>query len=150
MRNERLKIRHNFWFRLLLVSFSVIILVLVYIFQRIDILAWVGLMDFSSEHPNFVFSINRIVRVVLNDFACFILIFVFFERKHLKVAFFVFLIELFFILPLYLLIKLSLEGDSEISSPLLSQIHRLIVNPTLMVLLIAGFIYQKFIEKASV
>ncbi len=61
----------------------------------------------------------------------------------MKVAFLLFLVELFIILPLYFWIKLSTEGDSELSSPLLSQIHRLIINPTLMILLIVSFLYQK-------
>ena len=81
----------------------------------------------------------------MNDFACLLLIYVFFEdKKYLKMGFWVFLIELLVILPIYLVLKLSLEGTSEISSPLLSQIHRLIVNPTLMILLMLGFVYQKY------
>jgi exosortase F-associated protein len=101
-------------------------------------------MFFLEAGPNTVFVANRVIRVILNDFACFLLIYgLFKESKYLKIAFLVFLAELFVILPLYLALKLSLEGDSEISSPLLSLIHRLIVNPTLMLLLIAGFIYQK-------
>jgi exosortase F-associated protein len=68
---------------------------------------------------------------------------VFQEQKYVKVAWYVFLIEVLVILPVYFAIKLSLEGDSEISSPLLSQIHRMIVNPMLMFLLMAGFFYQR-------
>jgi hypothetical protein len=52
-------------------------------------------------------------------------------------------VEVFLLLPAYFIVKLTLEGDSEISSPLLSQIHRLIVNPLLMFLLMVGFVYQR-------
>jgi exosortase F-associated protein len=65
------------------------------------------------------------------------------ERKYLTLSFYLFLVEVGLLLPIYFIVKLSLEGDSEISSPLLSQIHRLIVNPLLMFLLMVGFIYQR-------
>ncbi len=63
--------------------------------------------------------------------------------KYVKVGSYLQLIEMFVVLPLYFVVKLKLEGDSEISSPLLSQFHRLIINPTLMVLLMIGFYYQR-------
>lgn len=56
----------------------------------------------------------------------------------------VFLLELLIVLPFYMVAKLTLEGDSEISAPLLSFIHRLIVNPLLMMVLLAGLLYQKY------
>jgi exosortase F-associated protein len=137
--------------RICLSVLALVILASVYIFQHTSLTSlMISLLDQSSWriHPNLVFAINRAARLVLNDLACFILIYAFFQdRKYLKVAFWVFLVELLVILPLYLSVKLSLEGDSEISSPLLSQIHRLIVNPTLMILLIMGFFYQKLTYK---
>lgn len=82
--------------------------------------------------------------MVANDLACMILIVVFFrEKKYLTAAWYLFVVELVVILPVYFLVKLSLEGASELSSPLLSQFHRIIVNPILMILLMAGFLYQK-------
>lgn len=99
-------------------------------------------------HPNAIFALNRTARLTLNDLACFLIILaVFREKKYLKLAFFVFLVELMVILPVYLVVKLGLEGDSEISSPLLSQVHRLIVNPMLMILLMAGFLYQRYFKR---
>jgi exosortase F-associated protein len=119
----------------------------VYLFQRTNLIGPDGGL-FTTAPPNLVFVANRVVRLILNDFACFLLIYALFkEYKYLKIAFIMFLVELLFILPIYFLLKLSLEGDSEISSPLLSLIHRLIVNPTLMLLLIAGFVYQKNLPK---
>ncbi len=81
----------------------------------------------------------------MNDASCFLLISALFkERKYVTVAFWVFLFELLVLLPVYFLLKLSIEGDSEMSSPLLSQLHRLIINPTLMLLLMISFFYQRF------
>ena len=127
---------------ILLAFLAVSMLAFVYVFQRQNFLClWV---DCSRLDGKFFFALNRSIRVLLNDFACLLLIWAMFRnRNHLRIAFLVFLIEFFLILPVYLIIKLSIEGESEISSPLLSQIHRLIVNPTLMLLLIVGFIYQK-------
>jgi exosortase F-associated protein len=94
------------------------------------------------------FIANRTVRFMLNDVACLLLITAIFNsKKYLALSFWVFLTELFILLPIYFLLKLSLEGDSEISSPLLSQLHRMIVNPLLMIVLIMGFFYQDHIQK---
>jgi exosortase F-associated protein len=127
---------------------AIIVLAGVYLFQDTN---WLGrgvsLFGGNPEgvHPYVYFIFNKTFRLILNDLACFMLIYVIFqERKYLTVAFWLFLLELFVVLPVYFIIKLSFEGDSEISSPLLSQIHRLIVNPILMVLLILGFFYQKY------
>ncbi len=80
----------------------------------------------------------------INDGACVILIYALFrERKYIRVAFYVFLFELLVILPIYFVLKLTIEGTSELSSPLLSQIHRMVVNPTLMLLLMVAFFYQR-------
>lgn len=143
MKSETLKPQHNFWLRSGLLVTGLFILTAVYIFQRINLADVLG-----GFHPNVNFIINRTARLILNDLACFLIIFAIFrESKYLKVAFWVFWGELLIILPVYFAVKLSLEGDSEISSPLLSQVHRLIVNPMLMMLLIAGFFYQRFFKK---
>lgn len=124
---------------------GVLILVSVYLFQRFD---YTSLVATGTWHPNVVFIVNRTMRLIFNDVACMLLIFAIFQRRqYLVVAFYVFLFELVILLPVYFIIKLSLEGDSEISSPLLSFIHRLIVNPMLMVVLIGGFFYQKFFSR---
>jgi cadmium resistance protein CadD (predicted permease) len=74
-----------------------------------------------------------------------------FNRKaELKVATAVFLIELLVLLPIYLGIKLGWEGDSEISSPLLSFVHRLIVNPLLMFVLMVGLVLQRYSTSGKV
>lgn len=145
MKSANLKLPPELWIRATLFVTGIAILGFVYVFQRINLAVLLG--DF---HPNVVFVINRTARLILNDVACFLIIFALFrENKYLKIAFWVFLFELLVILPVYLLVKLSLEGDSEISSPLLSQVHRLIVNPMLMILLIAGFVYQRLVKTGT-
>lgn len=121
---------------------SVSVLALVYVFQGVNYIHFF----FPNEiNPNIIFIFNRTLRLLINDLLCVILIFVLFEeKKYVKAAFLILVIELVIILPSYFLIKLKMEGNSEISSPLLSQVHRLIVNPMLMFILIAGFYYQKF------
>jgi exosortase F-associated protein len=128
--------------RIVLGAISLAGLGLVYVFQQVNYFRFL----FSTEvSANSIFIFNKTFRLLINDLLCVILIIALFEnRKFVKMAFLILLIELLVILPLYFLIKLKTEGDTEISSPLLSQIHRLIVNPTLMVILIAGFYYQKF------
>jgi len=136
---------------IILISIAVLVFVLVFVFQRFNYavaLTSVLPTTFHVQNPNTIFVINKTIRLVLNDTACMVLIFVWFkQRKYLTLAFYLFLLELFILLPGYFIIKLSLEGDSELSSPLLSQIHRLIVNPLLMFLLMAGFVYQHMRSK---
>lgn len=131
----------------ILIGSALLVLVLVFVFQRFNYA--VALTSFFPEglqitQPNTIFMVNKTIRLVLNDVACMVLIYAWFkERKYLTLSFYLFLVEVFLLLPIYFIVKLSLEGDSEISSPLLSQIHRLIVNPLLMFLLMVGFIYQR-------
>jgi exosortase F-associated protein len=124
---------------------AILMLILMYMLQRTNyctvIYTTIGL-ELPSE--NFQFIFNRTLRFFVNDLSVILLIYVIFQSRGLvKIAFFVQLFGLFIILPLYFFFKLTLEGPSEISSPLLSFIHRIVVNPILMLLLIPAFYYQK-------
>jgi exosortase F-associated protein len=139
--------------RVILIVISLLLLATAYLFQRTDFLSllakFVGGKLIFHPYVNFIF--NKTLRLIWNDAACCLLIFAFFkEKKYLKVGVFLFLFELLIVLPVYFFIKLSLEGDSEISSPLLSQIHRLIVNPMLMIVLLIGLMYQRFVLRQEV
>ncbi len=123
-----------------------LLLAMVFVFQRFDYFQLIkdvfGLTGISLRYAPFV--VNKVIRFLINDTICiFFISLLFKEKKYTRVAFYLFVIELLIILPLYFWIKLSIEGDSELSSPLLAQIHRLIINPTLMILLIVSFLYQK-------
>ncbi|MBX2966869.1 MAG: exosortase F system-associated protein [Cyclobacteriaceae bacterium] len=120
-------------------------LAFVYLFQRTDALGWLCQCH-AGANVHFIF--NRSLRLVLNDLLMLGIIHVWFQNASVtKLAFWVQLVDMFLLLPLYLILKLSLEGDSEISSPLLSQLHRLIVNPTLMILIIPAVYFQRFTKQ---
>jgi len=120
-------------------------LVAVYMFQRFS---YAHFFYGEITNPNLIFIINKSIRLVLNDTLCLGLIYaIYYDIRYVKIGSLIQLSEMFVLLPIYFYFKLTLEGDSEISSPLLSQIHRLIVNPTLMILLIIGFYYQLRLNK---
>ena len=113
----------------------------IYLFQYTDFLFLVSSDRFASEYH---FISNRMVRILVNDSCMLALIYALFgDPKVVKLAICIQVIDLLVLFPLYLLLKLPVEGVSELSSPFLAQFHRLIVNPTLMVLLIGGVYYQK-------
>lgn len=127
---------------------AILTLVLTYMLQRTNyceiLFTTIG-TDLPSE--NFQFIFNRTLRFLINDISVILLIYVLFESRGLvKIAFFVQLFGLFIVLPIYFYFKLTLEGPSELSSPLLSFIHRVVVNPILMLLLIPAFYYQQHLK----
>jgi exosortase F-associated protein len=139
MRNVSLK---ELLFRFFLVLLASSFLVVVYIFQQVNGADVMGIDSVNSKY--LAFSVNKLIRLVLNDLSCMVLIHAIFKDSRFdRLALIVFCIEVFLLLPIYLTLKLTIEGTSEISSPILSQVHRLIVNPMLMIVLIAAFYYQK-------
>jgi exosortase F-associated protein len=132
--------------RIFLIVVAFVGLAVVFLFQQIDVLKLLGL----QAHPFVHFSIKKLVRVFLNDTFMLMLLYGWFYTPSItRLAWKIQLIDTFLLLPLYLLLKLVWEGDSEISSPLLSQFHRLIVNPTLMILIIPAVYYQRFKSPAQ-
>ncbi len=120
-------------------------LIVVYMFQQFS---YAHFFYSDIANTNLIFIINKSMRLVLNDTLSLGLIYaIFYDIRYVKLGSIVQLAEMFVLLPLYFYFKLTIEGDSEISSPLLSQIHRLIVNPMLMILLMVGFYYQMHISK---
>jgi len=125
--------------RILYSIIAITALIALYIFQRFSYAELIS----PTFNPNAQFIINRTIRFVFNDLAVILLIYAIFNNKQLlKIAFGIQLIEMLIILPLYFYFKLSLEGASEISSPLLSFVHRIVVNPIIMLLLIPAFWFQ--------
>jgi exosortase F-associated protein len=124
-------------------AFAISLLAATYLFQRLDISSLLG--SFSS---NMRFVLNKSIRFIANDIACLLLISAVFNKPaYLRLSSVFFIGEMFILLPLYFVLKLSLEGDTEISSPLLSQLHRMIINPLLMIVLMMGFFYQDYFSK---
>lgn len=130
-----------------------LVLFIIYLFQQTDFLSRACSLALSNGchfKPSVIFVVNKTFRLIVNDAASMLLIFAIFkEQKYLRVGFYIFLFELLIILPIYFTLKLTLEGTSEISSPLLSQVHRIIVNPMLMILTIIAFSYQRFITNVD-
>jgi exosortase F-associated protein len=114
---------------------------LMFIFQHVDFL---GVFASQNFNPSLHFIVNRTVRILVNDLSMILLIHaIFADPRVVRLAFFIQVIDLFVLFPIYLALKLPTEGPSELSSPFLSQFHRLIVNPTLMIVLIPAIIFQK-------
>ncbi|HYC85492.1 MAG TPA: exosortase F system-associated protein [Chryseosolibacter sp.] len=111
-------------------------LIAVFIFQRTDIAALLGTDDRSSR-----FFINRLIRFLLNDaFMIGVIYALFYEKKYVIFALWVQLAGIIIILVPYFVIKSRWPGYN---GPLVSFLHRLILNPTLLLLLIPAFYYQK-------
>ena len=120
----------------------VIALVLVYLFQRIDFAKALGL---SSSFIADVL-INRTIRFLLNDAFMIGLIYAIFqERKYVVFALWVQLAGVDFFLVPYFVLKVYFP---HYNGPLISYLHRLILNPTLLLLLIPAFFYQKKIGQS--
>lgn len=112
-------------------------LVLIFIFQRFDTAGWIG-MDMGNPAR---FILNRSIRFVLNDVLAIGLIFaLFYERKYVIFAMVAQLMGMFLFLIPYFILKVNYPGYN---GPLISFLHRLILNPTLLLLLIPAFYFQK-------
>lgn len=123
--------------RLFIGIFSAAGLLLVFLTQRLD---WSAMMGMELENIG-KFIINRSIRFVLNDIFAIGLIYVLFrERKYVLFAIGVQIFGLLFILIPYFIIKLNYPSYN---GPLINFIHRLVLNPLLMLLLIPAFYYQK-------
>ena len=123
-------------FRILWGAVAVTGLLMVFLFQRIDMATVMGAKDTMWR-----FIVNRSIRFVLNDGLAILLIYALFqERKYVLFAIWVQLIGLLFILIPYFIIKFNFPGYN---GPLISFLHRLVLNPTLLLLLIPAFYYQR-------
>lgn len=87
------------------------------------------------------FICNKVLRYLLNDlFAIAILYGLFFKRKYLRFSFAVMVFGLVILVPVYLVIYLQQPPGL---SSMLSHLHRLVMNPVLMMVLIPAFFYQE-------
>ncbi|MCH8546149.1 MAG: exosortase F system-associated protein [Cryomorphaceae bacterium] len=123
-------------------------LAVIYIFQR-D-LFYSGFSDAGASTvkvPDFDatrFIWHKFTRLLLNDtFSLFIIFGIFLRKDFIQFGFKLLLIEVFIILPIYLSLSIYMY---EYTRFFLQHIHRLIVNPVLMMLLIPAFFYQQHKE----
>ena len=90
------------------------------------------------------FVINKACRYVINDLCSIALIYgIFYERKYVRFAFYVMMFGLLILLPAYLALYFWQPPGF---SSMLSHLHRLVMNPVLMMLLIPAFFYQRRIQ----
>lgn len=123
--------------RIVIGVLSVCGLVAVFLFQRVDIASGIGLKD-----PFIVrFIVNRTIRFLLNDmFAIGLIYALFVERKYVIFSLYVQAAGVILFLIPYFILKVYWPAYN---GPLISFLHRLILNPTLLILLIPAFYYQK-------
>lgn len=125
-------------------------LVLVYLLQsRLDFYS--VLFEFSKpqavdysvpdEISTVPFIINKVFRYLFNDlFSIAIIYGLFYERKYARFAMYVMFFGLFVLVPIYLVLYLS---QPEGFSSMLGHLHRVVMNPVLMMLLVPAFFYQR-------
>jgi exosortase F-associated protein len=117
-------------------SFCILGLLLVYLFQKLDPASALGISE-----PINRFLFNRTIRFLLNDLFMIGLIYALFvEKKYIVFALWVQLAGIVFLLIPYFVLKLNFPNYN---GPLISYLHRLILNPTLLLLLIPAFYYQR-------
>lgn len=121
------------------------VLVLVYLYQR----EWFysGFYDTGAaadKAPGFNpgrFFLSKYTRFLINDtMALGILYALFVDKKYMNFAFAVFLIEALVMMPFYVIGVIWFWDELRW---FLSHLHRLVVNPFFMMLLIPAFYYQK-------
>ena len=111
-------------------------LVAVFLFQRFDVAELIGVESNINK-----FLLNRTIRFLLNDALMIGLIYALFvERKYVIFAVYVQLAGVVLFLLPYFVLKIYFPSYN---GPLISFLHRLIVNPTLLLLLIPAFYYQR-------
>lgn len=87
------------------------------------------------------YAYQKVIRYLLNDgFALALIYALFQERKYVQFAVYVFLFGLVVLLPTYLIL---FTFFSEQTYTYLNHLHRLVLNPVLMMLLVPAFFYQK-------
>jgi len=123
--------------RITLIVISVIFLGIVFLGQRFNYSSFFG---FSLSHQN-EFIFNRSLRFLINDNLVLLIIYaLFYERKYVKFGLLVEGFGFCFLLIPYFLLRFYTDLDHMI----ISFLHRLIINPTLMLLIIPAIYLQKF------
>jgi exosortase F-associated protein len=101
-----------------------------------------ALMGIDSAINRFI--VNRTIRFLLNDaFTIGLIYALFVERKYVIFALYVQVVGVIIFLIPYFILKLYYPTYN---GPLINYLHRLILNPTLLMLLIPAFYYQKKVK----
>ncbi len=104
-----------------------------------------GMLQYNGPKIPFIF--NKTMRYFVNDlFAICIIYGLFQEKKYTQFSFYVMIFGVLFLHPTYL--YLIFEQPKGFSSAI-SHLHRIIMNPVLMMILIPAFYFQKRQEKLA-
>jgi len=123
--------------RIFLGAISCLGLLILFLLQHKDWASYIVYFDESIHR----FIWNRTVRFIINDFLAVLLVYALFpQRKYVVFAIGVQLAGLLFLLIPYFLLKLTFPAYN---GPLINFLHRIILNPTLILLLIPAFYWQK-------
>jgi len=130
--------------RIILFFTSAIGLCVIFLLQHFSYAYYIlRLIGVAYEHasPTLIYSINKSIRFVLNDAMALLMIYSLFEeKKYVIVGFVVQLFGMLILLPAYLILHNYFFYETRIW---LSFLHRLTLNPVLLMLLIPAFFYQK-------
>jgi exosortase F-associated protein len=117
-------------------------LVAVFLFQHVNGAAIIGVHGKTA-----MFLVNRSIRFLLNDvFAIGLIYAIFVQRKYVIFSLWVQVAGMVLILIPYFILKIFFIGYN---GPLISFLHRLVMNPTLLILLIPAFYYQQSIARTD-
>lgn len=115
-------------------------LLIFFLRQRFDFAA----MLFNVDDQLIRFLINRTIRFFINDAFAVLLIYALFgERKYVVFALWVQIVGVIFLLIPYFILKVNFPSYN---GPLINFLHRIILNPTLVLLLIPAFYYQQRLQ----
>ncbi len=101
------------------------------------------LVDYTAmeDIPTIPFIVNKVLRYLLNDlFSIAIIYGLFYERKYARFAMYVMFFGLFVLVPIYIILFLNQPAGF---SSMLTHLHRIVMNPVLMMLLIPAFFVQR-------
>jgi exosortase F-associated protein len=112
-------------------------LLLLFLFQKTDVAGKV----FNIQDATLNFIGNRSIRFILNDLLAIALLYALFgERKYVVFAIWVQLFGFLFLLVPYFIIKVKFPSYN---GPLINFLHRIVLNPILILLLIPAFYAQQ-------
>lgn len=133
------------------VFIGVLGLVLVYVFQNqifYDPFINYLVNPQNPVIPNYVgwkYVASKALRFLLNDgFALMVIWGLFKKESYIRFAVIVFFIGFLILLPIYLFLAINYYIETQ---SFLNHLHRLVLNPVLMMLLIPAFYYQQSLEK---
>ncbi len=136
--------------RFCLIALGIAVLIAVFLFQKLDyahlILDTVDL-EYGDYNQRIIYLFNKVLRFFINDAMSIMIIYaLFYERKYLLFSIYVQLFGMVFILIPYLVLK---QYFFDYNGPMLSHLHRLVLNPVLLMLLIPLLLYHKRLEQGS-